>query len=201
MGDMKAIVICEESGALRDELENLGHNAWSVDFLPTSSDQTRKSGKHIQDNLFNVIYHEHWDAMFAFYPCYALTVAGARWYYEKRAAQYKSVKESMQIMNAPIEKISFENPIGVLSTFIRKPDQIIQPWQFGHKEVKATCLWLKNLPLLVPTDIVGPPPQDKEEKKKWEKVHRMAPGPQRSILRSKTYKGVATAMAQQWAQV
>jgi hypothetical protein len=183
------LIGCEESGIVRDEFRKRGHNAISCDLLPS-----RKSGPHIQDNIFNVVYKGYdnrpWDIGIFFYPCTYLAVSGARWHYERQAEQFKAIQESRELMDC-LDRTSFENPIGVLSTRIRKPDQIIQPWMFGHGETKATCLWLKGLPLLEPTQIVsGREPR----------IHRMPPSPDRPRLRSETYPGVGRAMAEQWGR-
>ena len=189
---MKILIACEESGTVRDAFIGRGHDAVSCGILPTSS-----PGPHIQGNIFNVMYGKGWDMMIAFYPCTDMAVSGARWFYEKRAEQFRAIQESKEIMSAPIKKISFENPISVLSSKIHKPDQIIQPWMFGHLEEKSTCLWLKGLPLLVPTFDVKALMMCLPKKERH-KVHHMPPGPERSRLRSLTYQGIADAMADQW---
>ncbi len=130
-----------------------------------------------------------WDLMVAFPPCTHLAVSGARWFKDKLPEQEEALNFVRCLLGAPIPRIAVENPIGIISTRIRKPDQIIQPWQFGHGEVKATCLWLKGLPPLVPTDVV---------EGRWARVHREAPSPQRWKNRSRTLVGIATAMADQW---
>jgi hypothetical protein len=130
-----------------------------------------------------------WDLMVAHPPCTHLAVSGARWFKEKRAEQADSLRFVRALLGAPIERICLENPVSVISTAIRKPDQIIQPWEFGHGETKATCLWLKNLPNLVPTNIVNG---------RLARVHREPPSPNRWKERSRTYQGIADAMAEQW---
>jgi hypothetical protein len=187
------LVGCEESAILRDRLIAKGHNAISCDLVPSRN----PNGPHIQGNVLDAIHSQHWDMGLFFYPCTALAVSGALRFWEKSREQYKSIQESKEIMNAPIEKIAFENPIGVLSTKIRKPDQIIQPWMFGHLETKATCLWLKGLPLLVPTLNVKALVDLLPDKEK-NKVHRCPPGPERARIRSLTYWGIAEAMVEQW---
>jgi len=127
--------------------------------------------------------------MIAHPPCTHLAVSGARWFKDKKREQEEALEFVRKLLAAPIPKIAIENPISVISTRIRKPDQIIQPWMFGHGETKATCLWLKNLPLLKPTDVV----EGRENR-----IHRMSPGPNRARERSRTYKGIAKAMAEQW---
>ena len=182
---MRVLVACEYSGTVRDAFIARGHDAMSCDLLPTDV-----SGPHYQGDVFDII-NDGWDLMLAFPPCTDVCVSGARWFKEKRAdgRQQRAIQFVRDLMAAPIERIAIENPVGVLSSEIRKPDQIIQPWQFGHGETKATCLWLKNLPLLTPTNIV----EGREAR-----VHRMPPGPDRWKLRSTTYAGIAAAFASQW---
>ena len=182
---MRVLIACEYSGTVRDAFIARGHDAMSCDLLPTDV-----PGPHYQGDVFNII-NDGWDLMLAFPPCTDVCVSGARWFKEKRAdgRQQRAIQFVRDLMAAPIDKIAIENPIGVLSSEIRKPDQIIQPWQFGHGETKATCLWLKNLPKLLPTDMV----EGREAR-----VHRMPPGPDRWKLRSTTYAGIAAAFASQW---
>ena len=186
---MKVLVACEESATVREELNKRGYNAWSCDLLPSRI----PGGKHIQGNVLDRL-KEGWDMMIAFPPCTHLAVSGARWFPEKQkdGRQNEAINFFMEIAKAPIPKIAIENPIGIMSTHYRKPDQIIQPWQFGHGETKATCLWLKNLPKLQPTNIV----EGRENR-----VHRMAPGPNRSRDRAVTYRGIAEAMSEQWSNL
>lgn len=180
---MKILIACEFSGIVRDAFSALGHDAWSCDLLPSE-----KPGKHIQTNVLDIL-HDGWDLMVAHPPCTHLAVSGARWFKEKQTEQLEALLFVRTLLEAPIEKIALENPISIISSKIRKPNQIIQPWQFGHGETKATCLWLKNLPLLKPTKIVsGRVPV----------VHYMPPGPNRWKDRSRTYEGIAKAMACQW---
>ena len=183
---MRVLVACEFSGTVRDAFIARGHDAWSCDIVPTES-----TGPHIQDDVLNRLSWTHWDMMIAFPPCTHLAASGARWFKEKRAdgRQEKAIKFFMAIAGSPILKIAIENPIGIMSTVWRKPDQIIQPWQFGHGETKATCLWLKNLPKLKPTNIVNG---------REARIHKMPPSKNRSKLRSLTYQGIADAMAEQW---
>ena len=187
---MRILVACEESQAVTRELRNLGHEAFSCDILECSGGYPEF---HIQRNLFDVI-NEDWDMIIAFPPCTDLAVSGARWFKEKIAdgRQQRSIDFFMKIANSNCRRIAIENPIGIMSSHYRKPDQIIQPWQFGHGETKATCLWLKGLPLLEPTNIV-----EGREQRIW----KMPPGPDRAKLRSKTYTGIARAMAKQWTKV
>ena len=180
---MRVLVACEFSGTVRDAFSARGHDAWSCDLLPTE-----KPGQHIQGDVLNVLGDE-WDLMVAHPPCTHLAVSGARWFKDKAAEQAEAIAFFMAFANAKIPRIAIENPVSIMSTRWRKPDQIIQPWQFGHGEVKATCLWLKNLPPLVPTEIVDG---------RTARVHREPPGPDRWKNRSRTYAGIAAAMAEQW---
>ena len=148
----------------------------------------RERGNHYQGFVEDLL-NQHWDLMIAHPPCTHLAVSGARWFKDKQVEQQEALDFVRLLLNAPVERIALENPVSIISSRIRKPDQIIQPWQFGHGETKATCLWLKNLPLLKPTHIV-----DGRENK----VHRMPPGPNRWKERSRTYTGIAEAMAAQW---
>lgn len=206
---MKRILIaCEESQAVTIEFRKLGFEAFSCDLLECSGGHPEW---HIKDDIFNVL-KQHWDLMIAFPPCTDLAVSGARHFERKKldGSQDKSIKFFMDIINAPIEKIAVENPIGIMSGIYRKPDQIIQPWQFGDKAQKSTCLWLKNLPKLTPTDIVEKGEffeftSKKGEKKRmpmwYYKALQEAKTPeQRRTLRSKTFKGIAEAMANQWSK-
>jgi site-specific DNA-cytosine methylase len=165
-------------------MRKLGHDAWSCDLLPADDG----SQYHIQDDVLKHL-EEDWDMMIAHPPCTHLAVSGARWFKDKQAEQREALEFVAALLNAPIERIALENPVSVISSKIRKPDQIIQPWQFGHGERKTTCLWLKNLPKLTPTDIV-----DGREGK----ILSYSPSPERWKLRSTTYQGIADAMAQQW---
>lgn len=196
---MRVLIGCEESATVRDAFRQREHDAWSCDVLQTRGDPTW----HIQADIFTAIHKcGPWDMLIAFPPCTHLCVSGARWWPQKLEAQRDAIGFCRQLMDegAKIGRFALENPIGILSTAIRKPDQIIQPWQFGHRETKATCLWLHGLRPLVPTDIVGPPVTP-EEKREFAKVHRAAPGPNRARDRSKTYHGVADAMAAQWGSL
>ena len=188
---LNVIVACEFSGVVREAFRKRGHNAWSCDILPSDDN----SPYHVQDDIFNVLGRgEVWDMMIAHPPCTHLSVSGARHFAAKRASgvQQAALEFARRLLEWPIEHICLENPVSIISTQIRMPDQVINPWQFGHGEKKRTCLWLKNLPLLQPTDIVeGREPV----------VHWMAPGPLRSKKRSVTYQGIADAMAQQWGSI
>ena len=181
---MRVLVACEYSGAVRDAFAKLGHDAMSCDLLPSDA----PNGKHYQGDVFDII-GEGWDLMVAHPPCTHLAVSGARWFKDKQAEQEEGLEFVRRLMDAPIPRIAIENPISIISSRIRKPTQIIQPWQFGHGETKATCLWLKNLPKLTPTDIV-----DGREAR----IHKLPPSPDRWKIRSATYQGIAVAMAQQW---
>lgn len=180
---MRVLVACEYSGTVRDAFRNRGHLTVSCDLIPSET-----PGDHYLGPVEDILCHTY-DLMVAFPPCTHLCVSGARWFKDKRDEQFQALQFVRLLMGANIPKISIENPIGVISSEIRKPDQIVQPWMFGHGETKATCLWLKGLPKLVPTNVVdGRAPR----------VHRMAPGPNRSKERSRTYAGLALAMAEQW---
>ena len=180
---MKVLVACEFSGAVREAFAAQGHDAWSCDLL-----ETEIPGQHIVGDVLEVL-GDGWDLMIAHPPCTHLAVSGARWWENKAQEQADALEFVRALMAAPIERIALENPVSKISSAIRKPDQIVQPWQFGHGETKATCLWLKGLPKLQPTDVV----EGREPK-----VHHMAPGPNRWRERSRTYAGIAAAMANQW---
>jgi len=185
---MRILVACEYSGIVRDAFRAKGHNAISCDLLPTDTPDKRY---HITGDCLPLL-GQGFDMLIAFPPCTHLACSGARWFKDKQLEQQEAIAFVQALMSAPIDKIAIENPIGVLSTNIRKPDQIIQPWMFGHGETKATCLWLKGLPLLVPTDIV-----DGREPR----VHRLPPSKDRWKLRSTTYQGIADAMSEQWGNL
>jgi len=180
---MKILIACEYSGVVRDAFTAKGHDVMSCDLLPTES-----PGKHYQGDVFDII-NDGWDLMIAHPPCTHLSVSGARWFKDKQVEQKAAIEFFMDLINADIPKIAVENPISIMSTKYRKPDQIIQPWQYGHGETKATCLWLKNLPKLDPTNIV-----DGRE----QRIHKLPPSKDRWKLRSLTYQGIADAMADQW---
>jgi len=185
---VRVLIACEFSGIVRDAFRERMHSAFSCDLLPTETDEY---AFHLKMDAIAAAYKErdYWDLMIAFPPCTHLAVSGARLFKNKRLEQDAAFEFVMDLAEAPIRRIAIENPIGVLSTMWRKPDQIIQPWQFGHGETKATCLWLKNLPKLVPTNIV----EGREAR-----VHREPPGPDRWKNRSRTLPGIAAAMAEQW---
>lgn len=183
---MRVLVACEFSGTVRDCFIEKGHDAWSCDLLPC--EDSPHSDKHLQRDVREVL-GDGWDLMIAHPPCTHLAVSGARWFKDKKVEQAEALEFVRVLMDSPIPKWAIENPVSVISTRIRKPDQIIQPWQFGHGETKKTCLWLKNLPLLRPTEIV----EGRENR-----IHMMPPGPDRWKKRSLTYKGIAKAFADQW---
>jgi site-specific DNA-cytosine methylase len=188
MPKLRVLVACEYSGAVRRAFRSLGHEAWSCDLL----DSEDNSDFHLQGDVAGILGNG-WDLMIAHPPCTDLAVSGARHFAAKIAdgRQGRALDFVRLLMAAPIPHIAIENPVSVISSHIRKPDQVIQPWQFGHGETKATCLWLKGLPRLNPTNIV-----DGREAR----VHRMPPGPDRWKERSRTYAGIANAMAAQWAE-
>lgn len=182
---MNILVACEFSGIVRDAFRARGHNAVSCDLLPSE-----RPGPHYQGDVRDILDNS-WDMLVAFPPCTHLCVSGARWFAEKHDVQEQAVAFVRVLLDAPISRIAIENPKGIISTRIRKPDQIIQPWMFGHGETKMTCLWLKGLPPLFPTEIAqGNKPR----------IHYMAPGPNRAKERSRTYAGFAAAMADQWLE-
>ena len=184
---MKVLIACEESQRVCIEFRNLGHEAYSCDIQPCSGGHPEW---HLRCDALELL-KSRWDMILAFPPCTDLAVSGAKWFAEKRAdgRQQRSIDFFLQFANADCPKIAIENPVGIMSTVWRKPDQIIQPWMFGHGETKATCLWLKGLPLLTPTNIVAG-----REQRAW----KMPPSPDRAKLRSKTFPGIAKAMAEQW---
>lgn len=180
---MNVLVACEFSGVVRDAFRARGHDAWSCDLLPSE-----REGPHLQGDVRQYLV-PGWDLMIAHPPCTYLCSSGARWWATRRAEQAEAVAFFLVLAKSPIPRIALENPIGILSTLLRPAHQIIQPWQFGHPETKATCLWLKNLPPLQPTDIV----EGREPRVHWE-----PPSPDRQKNRSRTCEGIARAMAEQW---
>ena len=209
---MKILVACEESQAITKEFRKLGHEAFSCDLLPCSGGHPEW---HYQQDVFEVI-NKGWDMMIAHPPCTFLAVSGARWLYNKDGSknierwenQAKALDFVQKLMDAPIEKIAIENPISVISSQIRKPDQIVQPWMFGDKASKSTCFWLKNLPKLEPTNIVEKgefieftsKKGVKKRQPKWyfDALKNAKTPAERRTLRSKTFKGMAEAIAKQW---
>jgi site-specific DNA-cytosine methylase len=180
---MRVLVACEFSGIVREAFRKRGHDAWSCDLLPTEI-----PGPHIQGDVLKIL-GDGWDLMIAHPPCTHLAVSGARWFKDKKQEQADALIFVSVLLNAPIPRIALENPISIISSRIRKPDQIIQPWMFGHGEVKATCLWLKNLPVLKATNVV---------EGRRARVHRLPPSPDRWKEKSRTFLGIAEAMAEQW---
>lgn len=185
---MKILVACEESQAVTIELRRLGHEAYSCDIIPCSGGHPEW---HIQQDVIPLLTQK-WDMILAFPPCTHLAVSGAKWFAAKRAdgRQQNAIDFFMQFANSDCPRIAIENPVGIMSTVWKKPDQIIQPWQFGHGETKKTCLWLKGLPPLIPTEIV-----EGREQRIW----KMPPSEDRAKNRAKTFPGIARAMAEQWA--
>lgn len=212
---MKVLVACEYSGVVRDAFINKGHEAVSCDLLPCESDL----GKHYQGDVTDILY-DGWDMMIAHPPCTYLSVSGARWYYHpedkelpyeerrphplhpnRRKLQQEALDFVQLLLDAPIEKIAVENPVSVISTRIKKPTQIIQPYEYGHPTSKSTCLWLKNLEPLQPTDIVEPIWINVSDGKRMSKFHYdtyTLPKEERGKIRSATFPGIAKAMADQW---
>lgn len=180
---MRVLVACEFSGVVRRDFRARGHDAWSCDLLPAED-----AGEHYQCDVRGIL-NNAWDLIIAHPPCTYLAVSGARWFKDRQKEQNEALEFVRTIMHAQCDRIAIENPISVISTRIRKPDQIIQPWQFGHGETKATCLWLKGLPKLTPTNIVAG---------RVARVHYVSPGPNRWKERSRTLNGIAAAMAEQW---
>jgi len=214
MDKMRILVACEESQAITKELRALGHEAFSCDLLPCSGGHPEW---HLQQDVFEVI-EQGWDMMIAHPPCTYLAVSGARWLYNKDGSKneerWRNQAEALdfvqRLMDAPIDKIAIENPVSVISSHIRKPDQIVHPWMFGDKASKSTCLWLKNLPKLEPTDIVEKgefiefisKKGIKKRQPKWyfDALKEAKTPAERRTLRSKTFKGMAQAIAKQWTK-
>jgi len=182
---MRVLIGCEYSGVVREAFRKLGHDAWSCDLLPSDDN----SAYHYQCDVLTIL-DQGWDLAIFHPPCTHLAVSGARYFKDKIELQKESLEFVRILLDTPIPKIALENPISVISSRIRKPDQIIQPWQFGHGETKATCLWLKNLPKLIPTNIV---------EGRLQKCHLLPPSKDRWKIRSTTYQGIAEAMANQWS--
>lgn len=214
---MRVLVACEYSGAVRDAFRAQGHDAMSCDMLPTE-----RPGPHHQGDVRDIL-RDGWDMLIAHPPCTHLAVSGARWFDGKRQEQEEALRFVRELMDAPIPRIAIENPVSIISSRIRKPDQVIQPWMFGHDASKATCLWLKGLPMLRPTQFVPgklfccglPVPDgagvygcpnccgDKRAQERWSNQtpsgqNKLSPGPDRWKERSRTYEGIAQAMAEQW---
>ena len=184
---MRVLIACECSGVVRRAFRRLGFEAWSCDIQPSDD----ASAFHYQGDVRRIL-SLGWDLMIAHPPCTYLAVSGARWFKDRKQEQEDALDFVRLLLDAPVPRIALENPVSVISTRIRKPDQYIQPWQFGHGETKKTGLWLKNLPKLQPTDIV-----DGRESR----IHHLPPGPNRGKIRSQTYEGIADAMAHQWGSL
>ena len=182
---MRVLVACEYSGRVRDAFIRVGHDAMSCDIIATDT-----PGPHYRGDVLETI-DDNWDLLIGFPPCTHLSASGARWFADKRrdGRQQSGIDFFMLLAHAPINKIVLENPVGIMSTHYRKPDQIIQPWQYGHGETKATCLWLKGVNPLQPTNIV-----EGREPRMW----KLPPSVDRAKIRSQTYQGIADAMANQW---
>ena len=184
---MKVLVACEFSGVVRDAFIKKGHDSVSVDLLDSES-----PGPHWKRDIFDVLNAHRWDLVIAFPPCTHLSGSGARWWANKQQEQAEALDFVRRLMAMSSPRWCIENPVGKISTEIRKPDQIIQPWMFGHGETKTTCLWLKGLPPLYPTNIV---------EGRSDRIHKMPAGPNRWRERSRTYDGIAAAMAEQWGLI
>jgi site-specific DNA-cytosine methylase len=189
----RVLVGCEFSGVVRQAFRDKGHDAWSCDLLPAEDN----SKFHYQCDILDLL-DKDWDLAIFFPPCTHLSVSGARWFKDKQKEQQEALEFVRTLLNAPIPKIALENPIGIISTKIRKPDQIVQPWMFGHPESKSTCLWLKNLPKLVPTNILSLPEKGYWDNQTPSGQNKLGPSPDRWKERSRTYKGFAEAMSLQW---
>lgn len=200
---MKVLVACEFSGIVRDAFRARGHDAWSCDLLPTE-----KPGPHIRGDVLEIL-GDGWDLMIAHPPCTYLTVSANKWmkpeysdrFPDRTEKREEAVSFFMALIKAPVPRIAVENPIGVMSTHYRKPDQVVQPWMFGHGETKATCFWLKNLKPLIPTHLERDLFAQETPKEREQRLHRLPPSPTRWMERSKTYPGIAAAMADQWGGI
>lgn len=196
---MRVLIACEFSGIVREAFARLGHVAWSCDLLPSEI-----PGKHIQGDVLKLL-NDKWDLLVAHPPCTHLAVSGSRWFKDKLKEQEEALNFVKTLLNAPIPRIALENPVSIISTRIRKPDQIIQPYQFGEDASKKTCLWLKNLPPLIPTQYVSPT-MTAAGRAIWANQtpsgqNKLGPSPDRSKERSRTYPGIAEAMADQWGSL
>ena len=193
---MKVLIACEYSGTVRDAFSALGHYAVSCDLLPTE-----KPGEHYQGDVMDII-NDGWDIMVAHPPCTHLAVSGARWFKDKQQEQQEALEFVRKLMQADIPRICIENPVSIISSRIRKPEQIIQPWMFGHEATKTTCLWLKNLPLLQATNVVGKGKRHiTKGGKSLPEWYNLPPSADRWKIRSATFQGIADAMAQQWSSL
>jgi hypothetical protein len=191
---MRVLIACEYSGTVRDSFRALGHDAWSCDLLPCDADPKH----HIHGDVMEVLT-SGWDLMIAHPPCTHLAVSGARWFKDKVQEQQEALTFVRDLLNAPIPRIALENPVSIISSHIRKPDQIIQPYMFGHEATKTTCLWLKDLPPLQPTQMVGKGARHVTKSgRSLPEWYNLPPSADRWKIRSATFKGIADAMAAQW---
>ena len=190
---MKVLIACESSGVVRDAFTSRGHEAISCDLLPTLS-----PGPHHQGPVEEIL-DQGWDLMIAHPPCTHLAVSGARWFKDKQREQAEALDFVRLLLKADIDRIALENPVSVISSKIKKPTQIIQPWQFGHPESKKTCLWLKNLPPLTPTEVMELPESGVWQNQTPSGQNKLGPSADRWKIRSQTYLGIAAAMADQWS--
>ena len=193
---MRILVGCEYSGRVREAFRAKGHDAWSCDLLPSEDE----SPFHVQGDILSLL-DDGWDMTVFHPPCTHLAVSGAKHFAKKRESgvQQEALEFVRKLLAAPIPKIALENPVSIISTEIRKPDQIVQPWMFGHEATKTTCLWLKGLPLLTPTDVVGKGERHVTKSgKSLPKWYNLPPSPDRWRERSRTFQGIANAMALQW---
>lgn len=189
---LRVLIGCESSGTVRDAFIAEGFDAWSCDLLPTDS-----PGPHLQCDVIS-LFNQYWDCAIFHPPCTHLAVSGARYFKFKQKEQTEALDFVRWLLDAPIPHVALENPISIISSRIRKPDQIIQPWMFGHPESKSTCLWLRGLPELVPTQILSKPDCGYWDNQTPSGQNKLGPSPDRWKLRSKTYAGIAQAMAVQW---
>jgi hypothetical protein len=193
---LRVLVACEYSGTVRDAFHSRGHYAMSCDLLPTES-----PGLHYQGDVRDVL-DDGWDLMIAHPPCTHLAVSGARWFKHKQAEQAEALRFVQHLLDAPIPHIALENPVSIISSRIRKPDQIIQPYEHGHEATKTTCLWLKNLPLLRPTNVVDKGSRHVTKSgRSLPSWYNLPPSEDRWKIRSATFPGIAAAMAEQWGDV
>jgi hypothetical protein len=193
---MRVLVACESSGTVRRAFAERGHHAYSCDLLPPDDGDW---DHHFQRDVIELLTPDwQWDLMVAHPPCTHLAVSGARWFKTKQVQQRQAIWFFLEFARAPIPQICIENPVGIMSKLWKKPDQIIQPWQFGHPESKKTCLWLKNLPKLQPTNVLVLPARGVWDNQTPSGQNRLGPSPDRWKIRSKTYEGIAGAMAEQW---
>lgn len=193
---MRVLIACEYSGTVRDAFADRGHDAWSCDLLPSDT-----AGNHYLGDVRDILDDE-WDLMIAHPPCTHLAVSGARWFKDKQAEQAEALDFVRLLLDTPIPRIALENPVSIISSRIRKPDQIIQPYEYGHEATKTTCLWLKNLPPLMPTNIVGKGKRHVTKSgKSLPEWYNLPPSADRWKIRSATFSGIAEAMANQWGSL